>query len=122
MSGASSPPDAALPRADPARPNLHHNLSLALHAAVADRLDDAMIARARSLLETWLARGGSSAPLLLRWREILALPLNDVRSFLADPGEEAAWLRKASPFAGLLPPREREQIVRRVRQSAGKPG
>jgi hypothetical protein len=95
--------------------NLHYDLSLALHTAVAARLDEKTIERARGHLETWLARGGPTTPLLLRWRDILRRPLDEVRVVLTDPGEEAAWLRKASPFAGVLPPRERERIVRRLR-------
>lgn len=104
----------ALP-APASRPDLHFELSLALHEAVARRLDEKMVAGARRKLDEWLRRGTSSAPLLERWRELLDLPLDQLRAWLTDPSEEAAWLRKASPFAGALDPRERENIIRQTR-------
>lgn len=97
-------------------PDLHFEMSLALHKAVAARLDDEMVARARCRTMEWLNRGGTGTALLARWREILELPLEDVRTWLTDPSEEAAWLRKASPFAGEIAPREREQIIRETRR------
>jgi hypothetical protein len=99
--------------------DLHYELSLALHEAVGRRLDEEVLARARHKTEEWLARGGSARPLLERWRQILDRPLDEIRRWLTDPSEEAAQLRKASPFAGALPPRERERIMREFRQRAG---
>jgi hypothetical protein len=98
--------------------------SLALHVAVAAKLRDhpEILARARANLDRWLAEGGRSAPLLERWREILARPAGEVAAFLTDRSEQAAWLRKASPFAGVLTPQERWRIRREVRdrlESAG---
>jgi hypothetical protein len=92
--------------------------SLALHAAVADRLraDPEVISRARRRLEAWLVRGGASTPLLRRWAEILSQDTEKIAAFLTDPSEEAAWLRKASPFAGELEPRQRERILEEVRR------
>lgn len=104
----------------PQPPELHRELSLALHTAVASMLDEEMVGEARRKLDQWLAQGGSSAPLLLRWREILFLPLDEIRGWLTDGSEEAAWLRKASPFAGALPPRERENIIRDTRRRLGR--
>lgn len=97
---------------------LRTETSLALHAAVAARLssDPQILEQARGRVEEWLARGGSSTPLLSRWREILALPIEDIKSALTESSEAADWLRKASPFAGALPPRERERILRDVRR------
>src|SRR5258706_947249 len=91
--------------------------SIALHAAVAQKLrsDPQILERARRKTDEWLARGGASTPLLLRWREILAFPLEQVAALLTERSEEAAWLRKASPFAGVLEPRERERILREAR-------
>jgi hypothetical protein len=92
--------------------------SLALHEAVARELLEhpEILARARRKLDEWLTRGGRSAPLLRRWQEILARPVEEVSSVLVERSEEAAWLRKASPFAGVLAPHKRLEILREVRQ------
>jgi hypothetical protein len=91
--------------------------SLALHAAVAERLgeDPEILARACRKLDEWLSRGGRSTPLWMRWREILDRPVDEIAAFLTERSQEAAWLRKASPFAGVLPPEERLRILRHVR-------
>jgi hypothetical protein len=97
---------------------LRRETSLALHAAVADRLagHPEILDRARARIEVWLATGVGSAPLLLEWREILRRSEEEIRRFLAEPSEHADWLRKASPFAGELPPRWRERILIGVRK------
>jgi hypothetical protein len=94
--------------------------SLALHAKVADKLlaDPTILVRAQKKLDEWISGGGSSAPLWERWREILEGTPEQVASFLRDPSEEAAWLRKASPFAGVLDPRERLEVLRGLRRPA----
>jgi hypothetical protein len=91
---------------------------LALHEAVAARLiaEPAILDRARSLLEEWIACGGRSLPLLLRWRDVLSGSIADVAAVLTDRSEAAAWLRSASPFAGALDPHTRLAILRQVRQ------
>lgn len=91
--------------------------SIALHAAVAAKLRDQpeLIRRALAKVDEWLERGGRSTALLLRWRQILDRPTDDVASFLTDRSEEAAWLRKASPFAGALSPQERWRVLREVK-------
>ncbi len=92
--------------------------SLALHAAVAERLrvDPALVERARAKLETWIARGGRSVPPLFEWRPLLDGPLDTLLAFLTERTERAAQLRSCSPFAGFLDPRERERILREVRR------
>lgn len=97
--------------------DLQYERSLALHTAVAERLreDPEILTRARTKLDEWLSRGGRSTPLWTRWREILNRPVDEVASFLTERSEDAAWLRKASPFAGALPPEERLRVLREVR-------
>ena len=97
---------------------LRFETSLALHTAVAQKVQShpEILARARSKVQAWLERGGSSAPLLGRWRDVLDGPLEDVIALMTERSEEAAWLRKASPFAGALEPRERERILRETRE------
>jgi hypothetical protein len=81
--------------------------SIALHAAVAAHLrrDPRLLDRARAKLDEWITHGGRSNELWLRWREVLNRPLEQVADFLTERSEDAAWLRKASPFAGILSPR-----------------
>ena len=119
MAHAPPPSDAARVAPSSVQPTLHYDLSLALHGAIASALDAEMVDRARRLLTKWLERGGPSAPLLSQWRDVLELPLDEIRAFLTNPSEHAAWLRKASPFAGMLDPRERERIIRSVRRQTG---
>jgi hypothetical protein len=83
------------------------------------RDDPTVLDRARAKVEEWLAQGGRSAPLLLQWREILAGRPEEVIQFLSEETEHADWLRSASPFAGVLEPRTREAILRRVRREHG---
>jgi hypothetical protein len=91
--------------------------SLALHRAVAEKLlrDPRVLEHARHNVQRWLERGGRSAPLLDRWRVILERSPAEIAAFLVDPSEEAAWLRKASPFAGILTLAERTAIIKATR-------
>ena len=98
-------------------PELHRHLSLALHAAVASALDEEVVQKARRQLDRWLGQGANAGPLLQRWSDILSLSLEEIRTWLTMRSEEADWLRKASPFAGVLPPRQRESIIRETRRS-----
>lgn len=104
------------------RPDPHVERSLALHSAVAAKLraEPALLETARKKLHEWIALGGSSAPLWLRWAEILSKPLEGVLAFLVERSEEADWLRKASPFSGLLTPQERWRILREAGLRSGK--
>jgi hypothetical protein len=91
--------------------------SLALHAAIADRIrsDPALIARAQRRVEDWLGSGAVAVVYARAWREILARPPEEVARFLEDSGERARQLRQTSPFAGALDPRTRWAIWRRAR-------
>jgi hypothetical protein len=104
--------------------DLAYERSLALHRRVAERVveDPGVLERAQALLTEWRARGGRSQPLLDRWAEVLGGPTDEVVAFLTARTEEAAWLRSASPFAGCIPPREREAILREVAARTGVEG
>ena len=88
--------------------------SLALHAAVAERLraQPDMVERARRKLDEWIGRGGRSEALWIEWHRVLDGPLEDLLELLIARTEAAAQLRSASPFAGFIDPRERESILR----------
>lgn len=98
--------------------DLHRELSLALHELIASRLsaEPRLVETARAKVEEWLARSIDARPLLEQWRDVLSRPLPEIIAVLRSRSEEAAWLRKASPFAGAIPPRERERIIRDVRR------
>jgi hypothetical protein len=99
-------------------PDLHYEISLALHERVAKRLsaEPWLVEAADAKLGEWLACPTDAAPLLEQWRDLLKRPLPEIALVLTSRSEDAAWLRKASPFAGTIPPREREQIIRDVRR------
>ena len=53
-------------------------------------------------------------PAVAEWGRILELEWEAIRPLLLDPGEEGRRLRQSSPFCGILSPRERWEIYRRV--------
>jgi len=88
--------------------------SLALHEAVAERIaaQPELLEQARANLRRWLAAGDS--PALQEWQQLLdSLPLAELLALLRSPDERAVRLRQSSPFAGILPPRERQAILNR---------
>ena len=88
--------------------------SLALHEAVAARLEAQpdLLAVARANLERWLDT--RRVPALLEWRDLLdRAPLPEVLALLRSPSDAAARLRQSSPFAGVLSPQERQTILSR---------
>jgi hypothetical protein len=91
--------------------------SLALHRAVAERLErnGAIVEKARERVLDWHRTGLLARPLADAWLEILGRPLPELMAFLVDPGERARRLRQASPFAGVLDARTRWRIWRDVR-------
>ena len=88
--------------------------SLALHEAVAARLeaDPQLLEVARANLKRWLA--ATPAAPLREWQRLLdTLSLPQLLRLLRARDEESARLRQSSPFAGLLPPAERQAILHR---------
>ncbi len=91
--------------------------SIELHRAVARRLrsEPGLVARARMRIETWAREGKLSPHYSGRWLEVLALPVDALCAFLVEDSEAARDLRQVTPFAGVVPPRERWSIWRRIR-------
>ncbi len=89
--------------------------SLALHRAVAEKLrqQPERLEEARQRVDGWLRDGSVGERYALAWRDALATPVPDLLALLCDPGEHASELRQVSPFAGILEPRERWEILRR---------
>lgn len=95
--------------------------SLFLHQRVAQVVaadPDGSSARARRTLETMRSANedGSSRRELDAWEQLLAGPLEPVLEVLTGDGAECAELRAASPFAGVLPARERWAAYRAFRE------
>lgn len=88
--------------------------SLALHAAVAEKLaaQPQLLDVARANLARW--RKASSAPVLREWENLIErTPLPQLLELLRSPSEPARRLRQSSPFAGILSPEERQAILSR---------
>jgi hypothetical protein len=89
--------------------------SLALHRAIADKLraHPELLEIARDNLDRWSAAESRSKPYWDAWREILSRPLAEILDLLGEESERMAALRQATPFAGVLQPKERWAIYAR---------
>lgn len=90
----------------------------AMHRIIAERLrsgDLSPLQKARSNLERWeLQFGGVLPDGYLEWVAILDSGLDAVLRVLEGDDQEAVRIRSSSPFAGVLSPRERWEILRRA--------
>ncbi len=95
--------------------------SLALHAAIETRLrkDPALIGRARERVRGWLSDGSVHRFYAERWRALLDGPDTLLFATLASTDEEDRALRQVTPFAGVVPAKERWAIWRDVRRKSG---
>ena len=102
---------------DPHR--LAEKRSLAYHVAVAQqvRRDPAVIDRARATVGRWLSEG-RALHYALAWDRLLSGSPSILCELLVADTDEARALRQATPFAGVIEPRERWRIWQRVRQAA----
>jgi hypothetical protein len=103
--------------------NLHElaeERSLALHAEIARRIqeDPAVLEVARGRVDEWLRRGWPAAVYAADWNDVLRLPLPEIVAFLTSRTERARELRQVTPFAGVVPARQRWAIWREVRASS----
>ena len=94
--------------------------SIAYHRAVAAKLraEPGLVAAARERLDTWERSGAAALVYIARWRQKLALPIDELVAFLGEDDEEARELRQSTPFAGVIDPRERWRLWREVAESA----
>ncbi|WP_334144918.1 helix-turn-helix transcriptional regulator [Rhabdothermincola sp.] len=112
---------ASTPGTGQAARDRHEARSLALHAAIADQLrrDPATVLRhARANLDHLRAAhpDGSTSRLLGEWELLLGLPLEIIADVLVSPTPHARELRQTSPFAGVLPAKQRWDLYRRFRR------
>jgi len=89
--------------------------SLALHRGIADKLraDPSLLAVAHDNLDRWSKERGRSQPYWDAWREILNRPIEEVLALIVEESERMTAMRQASPFAGILTPRERWSVYDR---------
>ncbi len=98
--------------------------SIALHRAIAERLkaDPALIDIARQNIRRW--RLTADAPYLDEWESILERTPAEVIDFICSESGRATRLRQSTPFAGILPNRERwaiyEAFSARTYHSSGR--
>lgn len=90
--------------------------SLALHRAAMGQVarDPRWLERARARVAEWRRTGAVATPYVEAWEEALALPLPELVERVLDPSQAGIDRRQVSPFAGVLAPRERWQILREV--------
>jgi hypothetical protein len=98
--------------------------SLALHRAIAAKLRERpeLLAIAFDNLDRWGSKGSRSQPYLDIWRGLLARPLEELLTLIVEDTERMTELRQSSPFAGVLPPRERWHIYDTFESGTHHPG
>ena len=93
--------------------------SLAISAAVAEKLrvePEAVIAKARSNIETMRSIGVNEQPWVEMWEAVLGLGASHVGAMLTSTDPVARDLRQSSPFTGVLTEEERQQAVSGLRR------
>jgi hypothetical protein len=111
--------DGVLP-VDRGRPDwrvIGEKRSLAMHRLVCERLraDPGLIAKARDRVASWMAAGKIHPAYGQAWLTILDAGVAETTRVLGDPGDQARALRSCSPFAGVLDPRTRFEVLRQTR-------
>jgi hypothetical protein len=91
--------------------------SLLLHREVAKRLraDPRLFARALERVNEWSESGAAHPFYVETWREAFRIGIDEVLAILEDASERGQSLRQVSPFAFVLPARERWRVLRQAR-------
>jgi hypothetical protein len=94
--------------------------SLALHRVVATCIaaDPSLIGEARRRLAFFRESGALHPFLHDQWAKLLDGPSSELLRVLVEDSEHARELRQATPFAGVVSPRERWRIWRAVRSAS----
>lgn len=88
--------------------------SLALHRAIARRLDEQMVSDARRRVERWAKAGRIDLRWADEWRRVLDSPTREIAAAISADDPQAADLRQSSPFAGVLSDAERKAVLEAV--------
>lgn len=91
--------------------------SLLMHRAVARRIarDPGMLDVARARLDRLRGTNAHGQPYHDRWQRLLEGPIDVLLRAVTEDSEQAAAMRKESPFTTLITPSERERAFFRVR-------
>ncbi|MDE0422011.1 MAG: DUF4102 domain-containing protein [Gammaproteobacteria bacterium] len=83
-----------------------------IHMAIADRIDanPRLLGNATANLKRWQRQRGYMERGYIEWGAILERPWHEIAAVLRSKSEHAIRLRQCSPFAGVLPERERLRI------------
>jgi len=86
--------------------------SLAMHRAIAAKLRNSpeLMGVAQENLRRWKGTAGRSEAYLDAWVRLLAKPVEEMLALLEQDSEGMRAMRQASPFAGVLTPKERWKI------------
>lgn len=106
---------AALLAGRPAPASRHDEaqaFSLAYHRAVADRLDEPMVLRARQALRVWAEDGRIDPRWARAWGHVLDGSVDEVAEKLRTDDQDTDDLRQNSPFAAALSEVERRKLLR----------
>lgn len=85
--------------------------SLAYHRAVATRLRRPMVEEAERKLLRWEYAGTIDPRYAQAWKEVFAMPMNQIRKAITADDERGRDLRQNSPLGGLLTEPERRRIL-----------
>jgi hypothetical protein len=88
--------------------------SLALHRALARRLDERTVDEARHRVNEWRRTGRIDPEYADEWERILSWPIPRIAKFVTTDSQRARDLRQNSPFAGVLTAPERSHILESV--------
>lgn len=88
---------------------------LAYHQAIAERLDERLVADASDRVDVLEEGGHLDSRHASAWREILARPIAAIADTIVANTETGHDLRQSSPFAGVLNEHERRRIIETVR-------
>lgn len=83
-----------------------------MHRAIAVKLRASpdLLAIAHDNLRRWSESSGRSQPYLDAWSAVLARPMEELLVLIQEDSESMRAMRQASPFAGVLSPKERWEI------------
>ncbi|PWH05345.1 DNA-binding protein [Brachybacterium endophyticum] len=96
--------------------------SLWLHRALLGPLmrePETVLDRARENIRTWQTRhrpDGMASRYLTQWNDVIDGGVDEVAAVLTSPDEHSSELRQNTPFAGVLPDRDRVQVLRSFRE------
>lgn len=79
--------------------------------------DPDLLEHTRARVAAWHRDGSVAKPYVEAWERLLDLPLPELTARVLEPSEAGHDLRQVSPFAGVLSPRERWQILRGARSA-----